>query len=463
MDLVLKNARVIDTLHNIDGIFDIAIDDGKIADIGKDLSGGKKLVDLSGKTIMPGVIDMHVHVTELLGGRVGYKMAAKTGVTTLVDFAGPVKDIVENAGHYGCGLNIGCLNVINPQECGTDPSKERLEVLLDESLEWGALGLKILGGHFPLTPQASRAAIEVANENKTIVAFHSGTTESRSDFMGYKDSIEAAKGHRLIIPHINAYCRGKYFPVLDEIRQAFDLLRENGNIIADSHLAVANGTSGLCENGHPHDLITENCLKMFNYEPTEAGLEKAISDGTARVIVRGDTENYFLERKEALAHWRGKATKTDVSFPANNPIVAVACALERKTPGGDFLIPMAATDGGGFPRNDLIGKMLSLYHLGYISLHDVIRKVSLNPAKVFGLYNKGTIAKGADADLTILNETLTKATESYANGKQIMKDGEIFGSGGCLIATKAGEAKAKSHGLSCTVTDLSESAFYKGF
>jgi imidazolonepropionase-like amidohydrolase len=124
---------------------------------------------------------------------------------------------------------------------------------------------------------------------------------------------------------------------------------------------------------------------------------------------------------------------------------------------------MAATDGGGFPRNNLIGKLLSLYRLGYISLTDIIRKASLHPAQVFGIKNKGHIGVGADADITILNEEMTSASESYVNGKQIMKSQIVTGSGANLICTEAGRAAAKKNGLSCIIADLENSAFYKGF
>ena len=84
--------------------------------------------------------------------------------------------------------------------------------------------------------------------------------------------------------HINAYCRGNRYHYLEELRDAFQMLRENPNIISDSHMAVNNGTSGACRNGIPCDAITVNCLKMFGYEPTQAGLAKAMKDGTVCAI-----------------------------------------------------------------------------------------------------------------------------------------------------------------------------------
>jgi len=463
MDLVLKNARVVDALHNIDDILDIGVEDGRIADLGSSLRNGKKTVDYGGKTVIPGVIDMHVHVTELLGGHVGYYMAAKTGVTTIIDFAGPIEDIVEHAGRLGCGMNVGCLDTVHPGQCGADPSEANVESFLQRSLEQGALGLKILGGHFPLTPEASGHCISAANKRKVLVAFHAGSTKERSDILGIREAVELAQGKRMILAHINAYCRGKHDHYLEELRDAFEMLRRNPNIISDSHMAVMNGTSGICKDGAPHDAITANCLLMFGREPTEEALERAILDGLVRVIAPMHRENALLKGEEAHRYWRDRDTNANISFPANLAQVAVACVVERVTRGGDFLIPLTATDGGGFPRNDLIGRLLSLCRMGYISLEDVIRKASLNPAKIFGLWNKGHLGIGADADLTVLNEQLTAPVASFARGKQIMEKGEVIGTGGCIITTEEGVKKASSRGLEYSVADVENSAFHTNF
>lgn len=462
MELVFRNARIVDALNGVNAMLDLGIEDGKVAAIAPELPEGKSEVDCAGKTIIPGVIDMHVHVTGLLGGHVGYRMAAKTGVTTVIDFAGPVQDIVAYAGRFGCGMNVGCVDTLHPGYSGSNPSEAQVADFLEQSLEWGSLGLKLLGGHFPLTPEASLAGVQAANARRVIVACHAGSTRQRSDILGMREAVEWAKGYRMILAHINAYCRGKHLPYLEEVQEAFHMLRENPNIIADSHMAIMNGTSGLCRDGVPCDFITINCLKMFGRDPTEDGLGKSILDGLVRVIAPRELENSLLGREEAFDYWRAQSTNANVSFPANLPAVAAACMLERRTPGGEFLIPLAATDGGGFPRNNLIGKLLSLYHLGYLSLEEIIRKASLYPAQVFGLSCKGHLAVGADADMTVLNSSLTGAVESYVQGRQIMREGIITGSGAQLITTEAGRASASRHNLPCVLTDLSKSAFYSG-
>lgn len=62
MALLLKGARLIDPSVDLDGVFDMVIKDGKILEIGKDLQISKGVErDLSGKIIIPGMVDMHVH------------------------------------------------------------------------------------------------------------------------------------------------------------------------------------------------------------------------------------------------------------------------------------------------------------------------------------------------------------------------------------------------------------------
>ena len=61
--MILKNGHIIDPANNIDGVGDLRIDDGKVAEVklGGGLSGGEEM-DCSGKVVCPGLIDIHVHL-----------------------------------------------------------------------------------------------------------------------------------------------------------------------------------------------------------------------------------------------------------------------------------------------------------------------------------------------------------------------------------------------------------------
>ena len=65
MALVIKNGRVIDPASQTDRVADVRITEGKIAEVGANLSApGAEVFDASGMVVSPGFIDMHVHLRE---------------------------------------------------------------------------------------------------------------------------------------------------------------------------------------------------------------------------------------------------------------------------------------------------------------------------------------------------------------------------------------------------------------
>ena len=93
-DLLLRGGRVICPASGIDGIRDVAIRDGRIAAIGPSIlpSSATETVDVSGKLVLPGLIDTHAHVYQYVTGRFGLNadmVGVRSGVTTVVDQGGP--------------------------------------------------------------------------------------------------------------------------------------------------------------------------------------------------------------------------------------------------------------------------------------------------------------------------------------------------------------------------------------
>ena len=90
-DLLLKNGHTIDPLNNIDGKRDVAIANGKVAAVAEDINPAlaKKVIDVAGHYVTPGIIDIHVHVYHTREPE-GLSIMAdshsfKSGVTTMVD------------------------------------------------------------------------------------------------------------------------------------------------------------------------------------------------------------------------------------------------------------------------------------------------------------------------------------------------------------------------------------------
>jgi dihydroorotase len=90
MDILLRGGRVLDPASNLDGQADVLLIDGRIAEIGKGLAarGGARTLDLGGMLVVPGLVDLHVHLRE--PGQeykedlvTGTRAAARGGFTTV--------------------------------------------------------------------------------------------------------------------------------------------------------------------------------------------------------------------------------------------------------------------------------------------------------------------------------------------------------------------------------------------
>ena len=94
-DLLVRGGRVIDPAQDIDSHLDIAIDGDKITAIGADIpyQQGRRVIDITGKIVTPGLIDMHCHVYAGIhkDSTEPDSAGVKQGVTTVVDAVLPVK------------------------------------------------------------------------------------------------------------------------------------------------------------------------------------------------------------------------------------------------------------------------------------------------------------------------------------------------------------------------------------
>jgi len=83
-DLVIKNATIYDGSGNTPFLGDVAVLDGKIAAVGKDLGTAKETVDAQGLALSPGFIDAHSHADGTIFAHPERHHALKMGVTTEV-------------------------------------------------------------------------------------------------------------------------------------------------------------------------------------------------------------------------------------------------------------------------------------------------------------------------------------------------------------------------------------------
>ena len=65
MKLLIKQGRILDPATGTDGIYDMLIEDGKIKEVSENVrSTADATVNAAGCFVMPGFIDLHVHLRE---------------------------------------------------------------------------------------------------------------------------------------------------------------------------------------------------------------------------------------------------------------------------------------------------------------------------------------------------------------------------------------------------------------
>lgn len=444
---------------------DVGIVDGQIASVEPEisLSRTRAVYDVSGKIVIPGVIDLHTHTSKRHAGYNAHRMMARAGVVTAVDLGGPLDEFFDHCISDGAGLNMGCLEQVRPGLTVRDQSPRSKEIieLLEKSIRQGALGLKILGGHYPMTPESTRLIIEICNAQRAYIAFHAGTSRHGSNMEGLLEAIELAKNFRCHIPHINSYCVGQTKEPTDEILEALDALKQNRNLFSESYLALINGTSGRCVDGIPESSVTQGCLIQAGYRPTQDGLRAAIADGYARVIKSWGGENVNVTGEEGVECWQNADTVASVNFPQNPPVSRLLSAI-AKDKKGEFVVDALATDGGAHPRNVAVERGMALVGMEAWTLTEFVRKVSYVPSRVLGLTNKGHISPGSDADLTVIDAPTGKAVMSMGSGHLIMVNGVVVGKGTTIITTESGKRYVEELGLRPYVIDISKGFLYRG-
>jgi dihydroorotase len=121
MKILIQNGRLIDPSQNIDAALDLLIEDGKVAQIGENLSNqGAEIFDATGLVVAPGLIDLHVHLRTpgqeyKEDTTTGTAAAAAGGITTVcvmpntaptIDNRSVVEDVLARAKNEGNGVRI---------------------------------------------------------------------------------------------------------------------------------------------------------------------------------------------------------------------------------------------------------------------------------------------------------------------------------------------------------------------
>ena len=381
--ILIKNGRLIDPKTKRDEIVDIAIEGGRIKEIGKinNEANYDEVIDATNHVVCPGLIDVHVHFRDpgftykedILSGA---KSAARGGFTTVVCMANtkPVVDNVETLNYINEKAKEAVINVL---QVGSVTKSFRGKELtnFEELLENGAVGFSD-DGIAIMDTDILYEAMKKAKELDVPISLH----EEDSNFIetaGVNDS-EIAKKLGL---------EGGAKSLAEDIMVARDCMiaLETGAKVNIQHIssgvavqtvrfAKSLGAKVYAEAAPHHFTLTEeDVLKHGSLAKMNPPLRTAKDK---QIIIEGLKDNTI----EIIA--------TDHA-PHN---------IEEKN--REF----AACPSGiiGLETSLALG-ITSLVKENHLSLMHLLEKMTINPAKLYNL-NRGFIEEGAIADIVIFNE-----------------------------------------------------------
>jgi allantoinase len=382
-DLIIRGGTVV--LPGGSTSADVAIEDGRIAEIGPELAGASHEINARGLFVLPGLIDVHVHFNE--PGRTHWEGAA-TGSRALAAGGGTL--------FFDMPLNsTPCC--VNARE--VDRKREALEraSMTDFGL-WGGL---VPGAISEMADMAGRGVVGF----KAFMC-DSGLPEfPRADDQTLCDGMaEAARLHLPVAVHAESHeitqslsgrMQGRGVrdflesrPVAAEIEaigRALELARETGASLHIVHVSTGRGVSLAAEaRANGVDVSIETCPHYLWF--TEADVERLGTIAKCAPPLRA------AEHHEAL--WNAlMAGHVDVVASDHSP-------TEPSMKAGDFV---SAWGGIAGVQSTLPVLFDRGYHDHRLPLERIADLVAATPARRFRIARKGTIDRGNDADLVLID------------------------------------------------------------
>ena len=379
--LLIRGGRVVDPANNFDGVADVLIANGTIAEVAPDIDFPVPIeYDAAGKLVVPGLIDMHVHFREpgqeakedFLSGA---KAAVAGGFTTVatmpntspvVDNAALVRSMIKRAEDVGL-VNIKIIGAVTKNQQGQELAEMR------DMIAAGAVAFSD-DGHFDDNAKIFLNALDYLHDTGKLIICHEEETSlvkggvmnegKRSALLGLKGRPTVAEDIAVARDVLLAeYTGGRVHIAHISSARAVDIVRD----------AKKRGVKVTAEVTPQHLTMTEDLVNPADASTkinpplrTQADCDAmliGLLDGTIDAIVTDHSPHAPEEKDREYIY-------APSGFPGLETSVGVL--------------------------------FTELYHTGKISLRTLISKMTAEPAQIFGL-NAGTLSVGAPADVTVID------------------------------------------------------------
>ena len=388
-DVLIKGGHVVDPATGLDGRSDILIKDGKIKAVSNDIkaSNNMRVIDATNKHVIPGLIDCHVHLRE--PGleyketiETGSRAAAMGGYTTLICEPNTIPPIDS----------LEMVASLMEKVC----QKSKVNIYTKACITKGLLGEELTDIEKLATDKRVRALSDDGNP-----VFYETLMKRACEL--------AARNNIIISPHC------------EDSQISLDKAKENSNV---AHFP-----------GKPFCHETDFIIREIKYTEQAKGwlhvshvslksslevIQQAKERHLARITCEVTPHHLLLD--DNFKNANGTTPKTNPPLRSKEDREA----LQKSLSNG--VIDVIATDHAPHTHDDLkkgasgfvglenaLGVLLTkLVHPSILSLKELVRKMSANPAGIFRI-NGGSLAVGMPADIAIidLNKEWTVDVEKF--------------------------------------------------
>ncbi len=382
MKILLKNGRVIDPANEIDAVLDVLIEDGKIAAVGADISApDAQIEDVSGKVVAPGFVEMHAHMR---------------------DFNEPQRDTFYTATSSAvCGgfTSIGVMP-------NSDPVVDNVEMIER---------VKQRAKESALTRIYPFASVTVGRKGEQIVDMKAladaGAVAFSDDGNSFKEATmmrDILEQTKLVDRVVDLHCEDKAYTgkgVVNAGKLAEELGLPGISSVAEDIEMARNLIIQEEVGGHMHiaHLGSERSVELVRFFRNRG------------VKFTCELIPHQFSRTEDIVREKGVLAKVKPPFRGQKDVDGIRRGLHDK------LVDVIASDHcpyapeeleGGLTATNLFGisgfettlpLALEMVRLGVTDMSYIIRCMTVNPARIMRLYDRGTLSVGADADVTVFD------------------------------------------------------------